>query len=56
MFQGLLLCPMALEAQIPRPDPAVILNPGATVKLMSKGHVKTVLALLWASPGAFLNV
>lgn len=57
MFQGLLLCPMVLEAQIPVPDPAVILTPRAIVEeQMSQGRVRTALALPWASPGEFLNV
>lgn len=50
MFQGLLLCPMALEAQIPVPDPAVALTPGLLWSEEPR-PCEDSLALPWASPG-----
>lgn len=44
---GLLLCLMALEAQIPVPDPAVVLTPGL---LWSEG-AKAVSGQPWLFPG-----
>ena len=47
MFQGLLLRPMALEAQLPVSDPAVVLPPGITEEMLSCGlGVRTVWLFL----------